>query len=273
MKLNLLPTGVGKEKQVKIAVVFAVLVALVGVAAAIFMVIIPAQKIEKLDAAITDERAIYTQLVARAQKANEIISSAQVLIRDYNLADAMLKHSTVYPDLYDEMNRFYPSFFRVISTNAQPASPEQAVVNVTGVLKTYQQYADLMLAILKNPNVISVTRAGFTRTDPFVPQLTAADQTGRPVRPGEESVPDNPLERLDYYIAKGQTSGFTGTGGFGTDDTGPRGAMPDWSQITLSIVVKKALMTPDPQATLGGGATTPSGGGGGGRRGGGPGEL
>lgn len=270
MKLNLLPTGVGKEKQVKVAVVLAVLILLVGVAGAIFMVIIPAQKIERLDAQIVEERAIYSKLVERAQLANTIITSAQVLIRDYNLADAMLKHSTVYPDLYDEMNRYYPSFFRVNSTSAQPSSPDTALVQVTGVLKTYQQYADLMLAILRNPNVVSVTRAGFTRTDPFVPQLTPQDQKGKPIRPGDEPIPDNPLDRLNYYIGKGQTSGFTGTGGFGTDDLGARGAMPDWSQITLSIVVRKALMTPDPQATLAqsGGAPAP---GATGRRGGGPG--
>lgn len=270
MKLNLLPTHVGKEKQIKLAVVLSVLILAAGIAGAIFMVIVPKNRLADLKDQIDTERRTYDALVRKAASANDIIQKAQTLIRNINLANAMIKHSTEYPDLYDDVLKYVPSFFRVSSLTSQPATPDTSVVTMVGVLKTYQQYADLMLALLKNPNVVSVTRAGYTHTEPNVPPLTEQDQKGRPIRPGETPLPDDPLARLDALIAQGRVTGFTGTGGFGTADTGARGAMPDWSQITLTLVVKKGTMTPDPQATLasGGGAGAAGGGAG---RGGGPG--
>lgn len=264
MKLNLLPTHVGKERQGKVAVVGAVLIVLAAAALTAYMIMIPAGRLESLDSAIAEERRVYNILVTESAKADSTIADAKMLITNMMLADAMLKHSTVYPDLYDDIRRYVPSFFRTISMTAQPASADTSVVTITGVLKTYQQYADLMLALLKNPSVVSVTRAGFQQFDPRVPALTPVDQKGKPIKPGEAPIPDDPLERLDYFIAQGRTTGFTGTGGFGTDDLGPRGAMPEWSVITLTLVVRKNLQTPDPRATLasqGGGAPATGAGG------------
>lgn len=249
MKLNLLPTHVSKEKQNRVAIVSSVLLALAGIAAAVYMVIVPAQVRDKLDQQIAEEQGSYNNLVATSAQADKIIADSQMLIRNINLAEAMLNHSAKYPALYNDVKRYIPSFFRVHTVNAVPAG-DSTVVTMTGVIKTHQQYADLMLALLKNPKVAGVTRSGFQHTDPRVPALSPADQRGKPVKPGEAPIPDDPLERLDYYISQGRTTGFTGTGGFGTTDTGPRRAMPGYSEITVTMVVRENLQTPDPRATL-----------------------
>jgi hypothetical protein len=253
MKLNLLPTYVGKERQTKLAAVVAVLIAALGIAAAVWMVITPQQRLERVTEHVNAERATYNNLVQLSAKADEIISKAQVIIRNINLADAMRQHTYEYPAVYDEIKQYIPSFFRVNQMSAEASDAGVSVVTLTGVIRTYQQYADLVLALLKDPNVVSVTRSGFQNTDPYVPELSPVDQTGRPIKPGEDPIPDDPLARLDYYIARGRTTGFTGTGGFGTDDTGGRGAMPEWSQVTLTVVIRKNLLTPNPTATLIGG--------------------
>src|SRR5687768_10272598 len=151
MKLNLLPTYVSKEKQTKVAIVLSVLVALAGIGAAVYMIIMPGGKINDLRTAIDGEKQVYGVLVNQANQADQIIQQSQMVIRNINLANAMQAHNGDYPALYDEVTRYVPSFFRVISVSAQPSGDQNSVVTVTGVLKTYQQYADLMLAMLKDP--------------------------------------------------------------------------------------------------------------------------
>ena len=259
MKLNLLPTHVSKEAQNKVAVVVSVLVALVGVAAAVYMVIVPAAREKELDGQILTERDTYNKLVAKSAQAQAVINEAQMVIRNINLAGKMLEHSDEYPNLYDDVKGYIPSFFRVHTMRAQPSGAGSTVVTMTGVIKTYQQYADLMMALLKNPEVASVARTGFQNIDPSVPALTPGDQRGKPIRPGEAPIPDDPLARLDYLIAQGRVTGYTGTGGFGTTDTGARRAMPNWSEITVVMVLRRDLQTPNPRATLSQQGSAPGG--------------
>jgi hypothetical protein len=249
MKLNLLPTHVSKEKQNRVAIVLSVLLAGLGIAAAVYMVIVPAARLKQVDEMVATETASHQNLQQRSAQADTIIQRATILLRNISLADSMLKHSAAYPALYNDIKPYIPSFFRVHTMSAAP-SGDMTVVTMTGVIKTYQQYADLMLALLKNPEAVSVTRSGYQHVDPRVPALTPEDQRGRAVRSGEGPIPDDPLDRLDYFIGQGRVTGFTGTGGFGTTDTGARHAMPDWSEITITYVVRRNVQTPDPRATL-----------------------
>jgi hypothetical protein len=118
------------------------------------------------------------------------------------------------------------------------------------LLKSYQQFADLMVALLRNREVRSVSRSGFTDVDPYIPEISQVDQVGRPRKPGQDPIPDDPLLRLQQQQSQGTLQGFTGEGGFGTVDTGPRGAMPGHSVVTVTLVIARNLQTPVPKATL-----------------------
>lgn len=259
MKLNLLPTSVSKGKQTQTAILLSALVAVLSVAGAIGMIITSRAEMQQAAQAAADAKPRAELAAATAKYADEIIAQARVILTNINLADEMSKHSTVYPDLYDEVRRYIPGFYRVTSMSATAGGPATTTLNLNGVLHTYQEYADLMLALYRIPGVQTVARAGYQDTDKYVPQLSPADQFGRPIRPGEQPIPDDPLERLDQMIAQGGVSGFNGTGGFG-GPPGPRGAMPSYSTVAVTVVLARGVQTPDPRGTLGSiGSAAPAG--------------
>lgn len=262
MKLNLLPTYVGKEKATRVAWVLMALISIASIAVAVLLNVYSSGELAKARERNDDLRRRAQAVVDEAAKADALLAGqdAQQVVKNILLADAMKAHNTVYADLYDEVRRYIPSFFRVISMSAQPLDAQNASVTMSGTVKTHQEYADLMLALLRFPGAISVSRSGYQITSAYVPALNEFDQTGRPIRPGEAQIPDDPMQRLEYFIARGSVTGFTGTGGFGTGP-GPRGAMPDASVVTVVMTIPRALQTPDPTATLS--ATGGAGGGGG----------
>lgn len=265
MKLNLLPTYVSKEKQGRFAFVLAGLIAIGALAAMIFMVRTSREALAAEKQRIADARPNAQRAVATSKQADQVITDNRGLILNINLADAMNKHNTVYPDLYDEVRKYIPDFFRISSMAAVPNGAESCTVTMTGYITSFQEYANLMIALLRIPGATAVSRSGFQLSDPGVPGLIPEDQTGRPVKPGDPRIPDDPHDRLDQQIANAQVTGFANAGGFGTSETPiVRGAMPTQSTITVAVVIAgKNLQTPNPRATLAdsaalwGGAPTP----------------
>jgi hypothetical protein len=251
MKLNLLPTYVSKEKQSKAAWVISILIVLVAVAASLIMITTSNKALADAKAEADAIKPKADEAVAIANQADVIIAKAAPIITNTNLAQTMLKHNTVYPDLYDTIRPYVPSFFRVTTMAATPNGPDSTTVALTGVLKSYQQYADLMVALLRIPDAATVSRTGFQNIDPIIPAITAADQVGRPHRPGEAPIPDDPLQRLAQKQASGSVQGFSNQGNFGSPDhTISRGAMPGYSLVTVSVVIRKNIQTPVPKSTL-----------------------
>ena len=251
MKLNLLPTSVSKGKQAQTAIVLSVLVAVLSIAAAIGMIFTSRAELQQATKAAAEAKPRADLATATSKYADEVIAQARVILVNINLADEMSKHSTVYPDLYDEVRGYIPAFYRVTSMSASAGGPDTTTLSLNGVLHTYQEYADLMLALYRIPGVQTVARAGYQNTDRYVPQLSQTDQFGRPIRPGEQPIPDDPLARLDQMIAQGGVSGFSGTSGFG-GAPGPRGAMPNYSTVAVTVVLARGVQTPDPRGTLSG---------------------
>lgn len=256
MKLNLLPTYVSKEKQGQVAVLFAAILAIAGLALMFFMIKTSRTAVQVQQDRINEAKPDADRAAQTSKQADAVMNQARGLILNMNLAEAMNTHSKVYPDLYDEVRRYIPSFYRISSLNAVPNGAESATVTMTGYLDNFQQYADLMVALLKIPGATAVSRSGFQLNDPVVPGLVPEDQAGRAVRPGEPRIPDNPMDRLDLQIAQAEVTGFAGAGGFGTTNRPiVRGARPDQSTVTVAVVINgKNLQTPDPRATLGGAA-------------------
>ncbi|MBS1723522.1 MAG: hypothetical protein JSS66_11275 [Armatimonadetes bacterium] len=263
MKLNLLPTYVSKEGQSKVAWLVAGVMIIGSIAGGLFAIMWSNGELSAAKQRVDDVRPLYEKALATSKRADDIMASSVVIDRNLKLSQAMMAHNSVYPDLYREVLSYAPSFFRVNSIQAAPAG-EQTTVTMQGVLQTYQQYADVMLAMLRIPGATNVTRAGFTDIRPTVPGLNEQDQIGSPVKPGAGNLPSNPQARMEELIARAnqEPTGFLNVGGFGDPDATQKGAMPNWSPVTITVTLARNIQTPNPRATLtsqGGANTAPSG--------------
>ncbi len=252
MKLNLLPTYVTKEKLAKTAWVFSGLIMIVGLVIALGLTFLSQKRLKDSREGLSDLQNQAAAAVATSAEADDVLAQAQGIIRDTSLAEAMLQHNSAYPDLYDSVKRYIPPYFRVTSMSAAPIDETTSTVTLVGVLQNYQQYADLMLALMRmhNPDVVTVARSGFVDNVPMVPALSEQDQIGAPRRANEGPVPTDVTQRLQYLQSQAQSPGYAGVGGFGSGQPGTRGAMPDWSQVTVNLVVKRDLQVPDARRTL-----------------------
>jgi hypothetical protein len=124
-------------------------------------------------------------------------------------------------------------------------------VNMTGTVANAQQYADLMLALLRIPGATAVTRGGLQSDDMEVPALTLVDQQGKPRKASKAPIPDDPLERLAYFESEVAPTGYLNAGGFGqTEDATQKGARPGESVIAVSVTIPRNIQTPNPRATI-----------------------
>lgn len=266
MKLNLLPTYVGRGRQLGVAIFAGVIMIAVSI---VFSVTLDASAAKAL-AKAQDQAHSYENpvnaAVTYAQNADSVVQPLRQVLLNTQLANDMQAHCEVYPKFYDSIFPYIPDFFRITSMQAVPNDPNNVTLTLTGVIKTHQQYADLMLALLRIPGATTVSRSGFTPTAPFVPNVSAADQSPTTQDPDQPVLPKDGLQRLDALIASGKVSGFAPKGNFGSGKEGERDAMPDYQLVTVSVQMPGQLQTPNPRQTLavgggGGGAVRVGGGG------------
>jgi Tfp pilus assembly protein PilN len=250
MKLNLLPTYVSKDKQVKSAVVLATGIGVLAIVASVLMIVSSQNELKTAKAQAEELVPRAEEALRTAQRADAVAQSAAGIVRNINLSQAMITHNASYPALYDEVKMYIPAFYRVVSMSARPNDGATSTVTLNGYLRSYQQYADLMLSLYRIPGAVSVTRGGFEHVDPFIPAMTEGSQGAAAIRPGEQVLPDDPLERLDYLMARGSSTGFQNVGGFGAATSAPRGAMPDWSAVSVDVVIPRNLQVPNARASL-----------------------
>jgi len=263
MKLNLVPTHVAKEKASGGAIFVMFLLIIVGVIGAVAMVVLSGQALaaskEKENEALG--RAAHAKAISDQADALMADRKTHAVVRNVSLAQAMLAHSTVYPNLYDKIRLYVPSYYRVTSMAASPGGDNTCIVTLTGVLTTYQQYADLGLAFMRMPGAIGYSPSGYQINDPYVPNLTPQDMVGPRIRPNEGNIPQDPQARLAYLMQKGTNTGYLGSG-YGDDSVTLKPAMPNASMVTITITLKGdlknsyELQTPSPRDTLSLGAST-----------------
>lgn len=115
-------------------------------------------------AALKEEQTLKEQEADKIRKtaaqADEIIASAKIVLTNTALVGQIESANVAYPDLYDELLEYIPSFFRVRSLTAS-SSGENATIVIRGYLRTFQQYSDMMIALLRFPGALSVGRSGF----------------------------------------------------------------------------------------------------------------
>lgn len=203
--------------------------------------------------------------VTTAAAADTVVATAADVIRDVNLSKAMVDHNEVYPKLYTDIKGVIPSFFRVTSMSAQPVDASTSTVILNGAIGSYQQYADLILALMRFKDAQSISRSGYNYDPVIVPPLTPDDPIGTPRKQDAQAIPQDQLQRLAYYQNQARPQGYQGVGNFGSNTPDTRGAMPGESLVTIVMTISRNLQTPDPQATLAGagGAAAPAGGPGG----------
>jgi len=227
---------------------------MIAIAGCVVAILMANSSSKALEQARSDNQASQgpaSDAYTKSQEADTIMNAptSVALIKDATLAQSMIEHNKVYPDLYDSIQPYIPSFYRVNSMAATSAG-DSAVVTLVGTLKTYQQYADLMLAFSRDPDVQSVGRAGYNYDDDFVPNLSPADQTGTPHKPSEGTVPDDKLARLTYFQSQVVLQGYTNIGNFGSGSDITRNAMPGYSLVTVVLTLKKNLQVAQPKTTL-----------------------
>jgi hypothetical protein len=269
MKLNLLPTNINKGAKTRNAIIGSVLLAALGIAGMVALTTTSNDALRTAKQAEADARPKADRAVATALQADEVIAQAKGILTNSALSEAVLKHSATYPAFYDQLLPQIPSYFRVTQITATPSSADSVTVNIQGVLDTYQQYADLMIGLLriaklgpdgkpmvdpatKKPMYLvqTVGRNGYIDRSMIVPALTPDDQTGRPRLPGDPTLPDNEFDRLALYEAKAAVQRFDATGGFGDPTVVLKGAGPDSSLISVTIVMSGTLQVPDVTNTL-----------------------
>jgi hypothetical protein len=254
MKLNLIPTYVSKEGQSKAFLVLGVLILLVSFGLAFF-----AKQMAEARAQTALENATAAQqdaanAVAMSKYADQIIARATGIDKNIKLWTAMRDHSPTYPNLYDEVLSYVPSFLRVTSLTASANGADGVTVNLTGVLDSFQQYADANLALLRIPNVVNVVRSNYSLNDSQVPNLSETDQIGAPVKPGEGNLPSDPMDRMEEMIARagtGTANTYQGVSGFGDPEATRKGPRPNASEVSFVITIAgKNLQAPNPRATI-----------------------
>ncbi|HLO97964.1 MAG TPA: hypothetical protein VK171_05155 [Fimbriimonas sp.] len=269
MKLNLLPKTVDTASRSKRAFVMGLGVFAASCVAAFFLANQSGEQLKRAQEAVETATPKYNAAVAVAKEADDMMAMPQLLqmIRNTALAKDMIAANGRYPELYSFVRPYIPSFFRITSLSATPNGAESATVNMTGTVRNAQEYADLMLTLLRIPGAVSVSRAGFQAEDMTVPALTEIDQKGKPRLPSRAPIPDDPLERLAYFESETTPSGYLNSGGFGNgfpEDGVTKTVRPGESLINVSVVVPKNIQTPNPRATIqslqgsGGGGATPA---------------
>jgi len=254
MKLNLIPTYVSKEGQSKAFLVLGVLILLLSCGLAFAAKSMAEAKAAASLQAAQDAQQGAADAVAMSLYADRVIAQATGIDKNIKLARAMNEHSATYPDLYDEVLSYVPSFLRVTALSASANGADGVTVNLTGVLDSFQQYADANLALLRIPNVQNVVRSNYSLNDRQVPNLSEADQTGTPVRPGETNLPSDPMQRMEEMINRAQNgtaNTYQGINGFGDPNATTKGAGPNSSEVSFVITIGgKNLQAPNPRATI-----------------------
>jgi Tfp pilus assembly protein PilN len=263
MKLNLLPTTEKKSRQGKTAIVVAGLIVLASIGAAAALTFIPAAKLVAAKDGIPELEQKVANTDATAKQADTIIATAADVVRNAQLAQAMIDHNDVYPKLYDDIKRYIPPYYRLQSISAVPTGEGTSRVTLTGTLSGYQRYADLMLALMRFKDARTISRQGYVLNDPVVPALDPVDPVGRMRKPGEAPIPNDGLQRLAYFQAQAAAapSGYLATGNYGGTGTEVRGALPDASIVVITMDVARDLRVPLAADTLrSAGSAAPAGG-------------
>jgi len=258
MKLNLLPSYVSKGSAAKTWFVASLLFVIASILAAVGLIVMSTKARDEAEAAAKELEPQAQQVVALAKSAEGIGASAAPVTRNVQLAKAMMDHPFKYTSFYRSVTPYIPSFFRVNAMSVTPAGETGCTLTLSGTIQSYQQYADLMLALLRIPGAQRVGRAGYVLDRATIPGVTQEFPNPVPSKDSQGPLPLDPSERIQELIARAAAvpTGFTGAGNYAGPVDQARQAIPNWQNITVSVDLNTpGLAAPNPGATN----TTPAG--------------
>ena len=202
MKLNLLPHYQDPNLQEKKAIRRGGISVLCALGLSLFMIFWSGLGLEEARAEVAALEPQAELAYRTALRADEMMKSASFLTTDLKLAEAIHRQNQNAITLFQKVMEYLPSFFRLTSLNAAPKGEQDVVVVLEGVIHSYQEYADLMLALLRMPDVSKVQRSKPDIKESPVPPLVPEDQIGISVPAGSPRIPSEPLKRMDVMIAE-----------------------------------------------------------------------
>lgn len=260
MKLNLLPICETQETTLKKTIFLMGAVLLGTIAASTVMAIYSNSRIQasKQKAEELEPQAAFAY--RRAMQANSIIKSGTLLERNMRLEEAIEKHNAAQIHLMNDVLQYIPGFFRVTSLTIAPRGAQDSLVTITGIVRTYQQYADVMMALMRMPGATQSFRFGFESKERYVPPLIEMDQAGQPIKPGQVRLPDDPWKRFEIRMdtmLKGTQEGGNHSHSAiynmnpQTKKNDPVPPTPNESEVTLYVqVANRPMQVPNPRQTL-----------------------
>lgn len=248
MKLNLLPQYVSKGAAARTWMIASILLSALSIFGAIFLVTSSKASRDAAETAANDLVPQAQAVVTLAKTADAIGGSSASVVRNIRLADAMQQHPAKITGFYRDVIPYIPSFFRVNAMSMTPIDGSRCTLTLTGTIQTYQQYADLMLALLRIPGAQTVGRTGFVLDSRSLPNVTEDNVYPEFRKASETPLPLDPSERIGALVARAgaEPTGFTGSGNYAGPVDQARLAIPKWQNITVSVV----LQTPGAQVPV-----------------------
>src|SRR5688572_2766225 len=161
MKLNLLPKTAAKSAQSRTAFMVMALLVVLTLAGTMFYASQISSTLAGYKEEVTAKEALATQVVNTAASADTILAESKIVLTNSELVKQIDNANGKYPRLYNTLKGYIPAFMRVRSMTAASGGPEQSVVTIQGYIKTFQQYSDVMIALLRFPGCSAVGRSGF----------------------------------------------------------------------------------------------------------------
>jgi Tfp pilus assembly protein PilN len=249
MKINLLKKNIAhneNQNRVIIAMVAAVLCC-----ACICFVAVQylSSQFNNLQEEVAQSETQVAYAYMTSKKADEIIKSGTYIQRNTNLFQSIQNHNHAYVDLYKKVMDYIPAFFRLIEISATPQNQNECLVKMVGIVRSYQEYANLMIAFSRMPNLIKVYRKGFEPKEKYVPGLIKEDQRGTPIQQGGNRIPSE--VSLESRMAYEQSAKSEAIPGQSTGETNVVSAFSDESEITVYLLLGQTNMkVPNPYLTL-----------------------
>lgn len=253
MKLNLVPTSAARQGASKITWVVMVIMILISGYIAVKMNGQSAAALAKAKDLVAANQNASNNVNTVSASADQIMTEESGPMLNTSLVHAMQAHCRVYPDFYDDLFKYIPGYFRITSVSVSPNDANTCTLTMTGTVGSLREYMDLVLALMRIRGAQQVTRSGYQLTHTFVQPLTENTQHSWKIKPGEATLTDDPIQRLDAKISAAHSTDFVGVGTFGTPGLPrTRGADPSETLLTVGVVLTRNLLTPNPRATLAG---------------------
>ncbi|MCE9559384.1 MAG: hypothetical protein K8R88_10570 [Armatimonadetes bacterium] len=257
MKLNLLPNYVSKGASAKVWLGASVLFTALAIGGAVFMTVSSKAARDEAEVAAKDLEGKAAQVVVIAKQADTLGAASAPLTRNLSLAQSIEEYPYKVTGFYRTVQNYIPGFFRINQMSLTPVSETSCTLTLAGTINSYQQYADLMLALLRIPGAKTVTRAGYVLDRANLNGITETDTRPEKSRSSETPLPKDPVERIAALVsrASAETTGFTGAGNYASTPEVARQAIPNWQNITVTVeldnpVAAAPVLNPTPGAVV-----------------------